>query len=130
LTDTEHVTIQLETEIYGITSNEQTWFKKHFSIRLIEFEAWLETIGILDLRKSIKQRMIRCGYPKMNLVSLISVSIRCMGSVDNFTTDISEWLHIIIEKKAYRSNNKVNYIRQMLKHNNWCTGFDYMEETQ
>jgi hypothetical protein len=52
-----------------------------------------------------------------------------MGSGDNFTTDISEWLHIIMETKAYRSNNKVNFIRQMLKHNDWCTGFDYMEET-
>ena len=32
-------------------------------------------------------------------------------------------------KETYRSINKVNYIRQMLKHNDWCTGLDYMEET-
>ena len=34
-----------------------------------------------------------------------------------------------IVKKAYRSTNKVNYIQQMLKHNERCTGLDYMEET-
>jgi len=51
-----------------------------------------------------------------------------MGSGDDFTTDISERLHIANVKEAYRSTFKVNYIRQMLKHNDWCTGLDYMEE--
>jgi hypothetical protein len=51
-----------------------------------------------------------------------------MGSGDNFTTDISERLHIGNLKEAYRSTNKVNYIQQMLKHNDRCTGLDYMEE--
>jgi len=100
-----------------------------FSIRLIKFEAWWETIGIQALRKSIEQRVIHFGYPKMHLVSHISESIRLMGSGDNFTTDISERLHIATVKEAYRSTNKVNYIRQMLKHNARCTSLDYMEET-
>jgi len=52
-----------------------------------------------------------------------------MGSGDNFTTDISERLHIANVKEAYRSSNKVNYIRQMFMHNDRCTGLDYMEET-
>jgi len=52
-----------------------------------------------------------------------------MGSGDNFTTDISEQLHISNVKEAYRSSNKVNYIRKMLKHNDRSTGLDYMEET-
>jgi len=52
-----------------------------------------------------------------------------MDSSDNFTTDISEWLHIAKVKEAYLSTNKVNYIRHMLKHNDQCTGLDYMEET-
>jgi hypothetical protein len=37
--DTEHVAIQLEREIYGITSNEQKRFRTEISIPLIEFEA-------------------------------------------------------------------------------------------
>ena len=65
----------------------------------------------------------------MHLVSHISESIRRMGSGDNFTTDISERLHIANVKEAYRSSNKVNYIRQMLNHNDQCTSFAYMEET-
>jgi hypothetical protein len=40
LADTKRITIQVERAIYGITSNEQKWFKNKFSIRLIEFEAW------------------------------------------------------------------------------------------
>jgi len=129
LADTERVTIQLETEILGITSNEQKRFKKEFSIRLLEFEAWWETIGIQALRKSIEQWVIQFRYPKMDLVSHVSESIRRMGSGDYFTTDISERLHIAHVEEAYRSTNKVNYVRQMLKHNDHCTGLDYMEET-
>jgi len=110
LADMERVTNQLEREIYGITSNEQKQFKTEFSICLIEFEAWWETIGIQAHRKSIEQRVIHFGYPKMHLVSHISESIRRMGSGDNFTTDISEPLHITNVKEAYRSTNKVNYI--------------------
>jgi hypothetical protein len=52
-----------------------------------------------------------------------------MGSSDNFTTKISERLQISNVKKGYPSTNKVNYIQQMLKHNDQCTGLDYMEET-
>jgi len=52
-----------------------------------------------------------------------------MGSGDNFTTDISERLHIANVKVASQSSSKVNYIQQMLKHNDRCTGLDYMEET-
>jgi len=51
-----------------------------------------------------------------------------MSSGDNFTTDISERLHIANVKEAYRSSNKVNYIRQMLQHNDRCTGLDYVKE--
>jgi hypothetical protein len=76
LAGTERVTNQLEREIYSITSNEQNRFKKEFSIPMIEFEAWRETIGIQTLRKTIEQRVIHFGYPKMHLVSHISESIR------------------------------------------------------
>jgi hypothetical protein len=129
LADTERVTIQREREMYGITWNEQKRFKTEFSIHLIEFEAWWEAIGIQAIRKTIEQRVIHPGYPKMHLVSHISESIPRMGCGDTFTTDISEWLHIANVKEAYLSSNKVNDIRQMLKHNDRCTGLDYMEKT-
>ena len=95
LADTERVTIQLARENIGITSNEQKRFKKEFSIRMIEFEAWWETIGIQTLRKTIEQRVIHFRYSKMYLISHILESIRGMGSGDNFTTNISEWLLVL-----------------------------------
>jgi hypothetical protein len=52
-----------------------------------------------------------------------------MGTGDNFTPDISELLHIANLKEACRSSNQANYIRQMIKHNDWCTGLNYMEKT-
>jgi len=76
LADSERVTKQLDREIYCITSNEQMRFTKEFSLRLIKFEACWEKIGIQALRKTIEQRVIHFGYPKMHLVSHISESIR------------------------------------------------------
>jgi hypothetical protein len=69
-------------------------FKKEFSIRLIEFEAWWQAIGIQELRKTIDQHAIHFGYQKMHLVSHKAESIQRMGSGNNLTTDISERLHI------------------------------------
>ena len=58
LADMESVTNQLVREIYGITSNEQKWFKKELSIRLIQFEAWWDTIGIQILWKTIEPHVL------------------------------------------------------------------------
>jgi hypothetical protein len=103
---------------------------KEFFICLAEFEAWWQAIGVRELPKSIEQCVIHFRHPTMHhLVSHISKSIRRMGTGDNVTTNISERLHIGNVKKEYQSTNKVNYIPQMLKHNDWCTGLDYMEET-
>ena len=108
--DTERVTYQLEREIYGITLNEQIWFKKEFSLRLIEYQAWWKTISIEQLRKTIQQLVIHFGYPKMHLVSHKSNYIPRMDSSDNCTTDISEPLQIANVDEAYRSSNKPNHI--------------------
>jgi hypothetical protein len=110
LADTGRVSFQLEREIDGITVNEQKQFKKDYSICMVEFEAWWGTVWIQALRKTIKQHVIHFGYAVMHLVSHISESIRRMGSGGNFTTDISERLHIPNVKVAYQSGNKVNYL--------------------
>jgi len=94
LADTERVTIQLQKEIYGNTSNRQKRFKKECLTRLTEFESWFETIGIQALQNTIEQSVIHFGYPKMHVGSQISESIGRMGSGDTFTTDISERLKI------------------------------------
>jgi len=108
LADMKRITNQLQREIHGITLNEQKRIKKEFSIHLIKFKTWLETIGIQVLRKTIEQRIVHVGYPNMHLVSHISESIGGIGSGDNFTTDISEPLAIATMNEAYRSSNKDN----------------------
>jgi len=69
IADTDRIANQLDRVIYGVTSNEQMRFKKEFSIRLIEFEAWWQAIGVQQLRETIEQRVIYLGYSKMHLVS-------------------------------------------------------------
>jgi hypothetical protein len=110
LADTERVTIQLELEIYCITSNAQKRFQKEFSVCMIKCEAWSEISDIQELVKTIEQRAIHFGYPKIHLVRPISESNRRMGSSDNFTPDICKQLPIANLKEAYWSSNIVNYI--------------------
>jgi len=129
LSDTERITNQVQREISSITWNGQKKLKVEFSIHWIKFEAWWETIGIQAIRKTIAQCILYFRYPNIPLVSHISESIQPMGYSDNITTEISEWLHIANMNESYRSSNKVNYIRQVLKLNDQCTGLDYLEET-
>ena len=51
-----------------------------------------------------------------------------MGSPDNFSTDISEHLHIKNIKHAYRKCNRVEYVKQMLFYNDRVLGLQYMAE--
>jgi len=129
IADMDRIVSHLEREIYGITSNEAMQFKKELAICLIEFEAWWQTISIQEHRKAMQQCVIHFGYPKMHLMRHISQSIGWMDAGDNFTTIISEQLHIGNVKEAYRSTNKVHYFWQMLKHNDLSTSYDYLEET-
>jgi len=52
-----------------------------------------------------------------------------MDCGDNFTSNILEQLHMANMKEAYQSTNKVNYVLQMLKHNNHRTRHDYIKKT-
>ena len=52
-----------------------------------------------------------------------------MGSPDNFSTDVSELLHVEMVKEAYRSTNRVNFEEQILWYNDRHTGLAYMIQT-
>jgi len=106
LADTERVTIQLEREIYGITSNDQKQFKKEFSVHMIEFYPWWEIIGIQALRKTTKRRIIHFRYQKLHPVSHVSDRICRIGSGHNFTTDICEQLYIATMKEHINLERK------------------------
>jgi len=90
----DRVANQLESEIYGITTNEQMRFKKELSVCMIKFEAWWKAIGDQKLRNSIKQCVIHFGYRRKHLVSHISESIWRMGSGNDVPTAIAVRLNI------------------------------------
>ncbi|KAG0643370.1 hypothetical protein HOY80DRAFT_997773 [Tuber brumale] len=62
----------------------------------------------------------------MHMLSHASNTIHRIGSPDNFSTDISELLHIENIKEAYRASNRVQYEDQMLWYNDRQTGIVYM----
>jgi len=130
LADIECFTGQHGRDIYGTTLNGEKQFRKKLSVCLIELEAWSKTISILVLLQVIKKCIIHFGYPCMHLVTHIFMSIWTMGGRDFLTNDSSEQLHIPNVKEACQSTNKVNYIWHVLQPNDWCTGLDYVVETQ
>jgi hypothetical protein len=46
IADMDRVVNMLEGEINGITSKEQMWLTKEFSIGLVEVEPWWQAIGV------------------------------------------------------------------------------------
>jgi len=53
------------------------------------------------------------NFPKMHLWSHLTDHIRQHGASDNWTTDVSEGLHVS-PKNAYRATNRVNFVSQLL----------------
>ncbi|KAG8680503.1 hypothetical protein FRC09_018192 [Ceratobasidium sp. 395] len=54
------------------------------------------------------------GIPKIHMLSHYVQLIREYGTIDGFSTDISERLHIDYVKVPYRASNKVDPIEQMI----------------
>ena len=79
--------------------------------------------------EKLRTEVFHFQFPKMHLLSHISESISQMGSPDNFSTDVSELLHVEMVKEAYRSTNRVNFEQQMLWYNDRYTGLTYMIQT-
>jgi len=48
---------------------------------------------------------------------------------DSCSAEIFEQLHIGNVREPYHSFNIVNYIRQILKHSNWCTVLENIKKT-
>ena len=81
------------------------------------------------LRKRLESECFHFGKPKMHLLSHYREFIIRMGASHNFSTDISELLHISNITDAYRASNRVNFMRQVLVHNDRHTALDYMHQT-
>jgi len=101
------------------------WDQKH---REAEELRWTEARIDKEYEK-LRTEIYNFQFPKMHLLSHITESIRQMGSPDNFSTDVSELLHIEMVKEAYRSTNRVSFEEQMLWYNDRYTGLAYMVQT-
>jgi len=101
--------------------------KKTLPMSLIKFEASWQAIGIQELRKTIIQGVIHFGYPKLHLASHVSQYIWQIRSGEIFSLNISDMLYTGNVKQRYRSTNKLNFMRQLLKHNDQSSGYNYME---
>src|SRR5207237_6089404 len=79
---------------------------KNFQKRWATIEARGSEEGWSMLRMKAEKEKLESAiyhfqFPKMHMLSHVSNSIRRMGSPDNFSTDISELLHIDNVKEAY-----------------------------
>jgi len=101
------------------------WDQKH---KEAEELRWTEARIDKEYEK-LRTEIYNFQFPKMHLLSHITESIRQMGSPDNFSTDVSELLHIEMVKEAYRSMNRVSFKEQMLWYNDRYTGLAYMVQT-
>ena len=81
------------------------------------------------LRKRLESECFHFGMPAMHLLSHYRECIIRMGASDNFSTDISQLLHISNVKYSYRASNQVNFMCQVLAHNDRQTAFDYIHQT-
>lgn len=86
-------------------------------------------VQIQRVRRALKLKVNNFSYIKMHLPTHIADCVRYMGSPDNFSTDISELLHIENIKEAYRASNRVDYEKQMLFWNEWILNLAYMDQT-
>ena len=101
------------------------WERK---VKEAEKRGWAQARRDREYEK-LRAEVFHFQFPKMHLLSHISESIRRMGSPDNFSTDVSELLHVEMVKEAYRSTNRVNFEEQMLWYNDRNTGLAYMIQT-
>jgi len=60
----------------GITLNDRMRLKKELSIRMIDFEAWWQAIGVQEFQTTIEHCVIQSECPMMHLMSHISESIQ------------------------------------------------------
>ena len=125
----EQTSHRVEVEVFGVGIAEQAAFKEELNVQRRQFEQDWEFRKGPALQKRLESEYFHFGKPKMHLLSHYQEFISRMGAPDNFSTDISELLHISNGKAAYRASNRVNFLLQILAHNDRHTALDYMHMT-
>jgi len=79
--------------------------------------------------QKLKTAIYLFQFPKMYMLGHVSNCIPQIGLPDNFSTDISELLHIENVKEAYQASDRLRYEEQMLWYHDRHTGIAYMVQT-
>ena len=125
----EQIYHRVEVEVFGFDTAAQAAFRQAMGEKRRQYDQDWEVRKGPALRKRLESECFHFGKPKMHLLSHYREFIIRMGAFDNFSTDISELLHISNVKDAYRASNRVNFMRQVLAHNDRHTALDYMHQT-
>lgn len=124
ITDTNRIAIDLQREIEGITSNEQECLQQEFTIGVISYDSWWQSIGVYHHQNTIEHHVNWIGLSDIHLMTHKSESIWPMGSLDKIITETCEWLHISNVNEELQFTIQVSHIQQMPKHNDLCTSLD------
>ena len=113
----EQIYHRVEVEVFGVDSAVQAAFRQAMCEKRRQYDQDWEVRKGPALRKRLESECFHFGKPKMRLLSHYREFNIRMGASDNFSTDISELLHISNVKDSYRACNRVNFMRQVLAHN-------------
>lgn len=125
----EQIYHRVEVEVFGVDAPAQAAFRQAMGEKRRQYDQVWESTKGPALQKRLESEYFHFGKPKMHLLSHYREFISRMGAPDNFSTDISELLHISNVKEAYRASNRVSFMRQVLAHNDRHTALDYMHQT-
>ena len=125
----EQIYHHVKVKVFGFDTAAQAAFRLAMGEKRRQYDQDWEVRKVPALRKRLEFECFHFGKPKMHLLSHYHEFIVRMGASDNFSTDISELLHISNVTDACRASNRVNFICQVLAHNNRHTALDYMHQT-
>ena len=128
VTDDRHQQVhdRIEVEIFGVDGVAQAAFRLALNQKRKQYDLDWEARKGPALQRKLESECFHFGKPKMHLLSHYREFITRMGATDNFSTDISELLHISNVKVAYRATNRVTFMPQVLAYNDRHTALDYM----
>jgi hypothetical protein len=122
----QEVDRRLEIKFHGAIQAAQAAFRHAITEKRPNYDQKWDSRKVPNVQKQLLLQFYHYGKPKMHLLSHYRDFISWMGAPDNFSTEISEILHISNIKEVYRASNGDNFMLQLLEHNDHYTAIDYM----
>jgi hypothetical protein len=124
----QEVARRLEIEVYWASQAALAALRHAITEKHLKYDQEWNSRKGPNLRKQLMLQFYHFGKPKLLLLSHYCEFITRMGASDYFSTEISELLQISNVEEAYRASNGVNFMLQLLQHNDRYTAMDYLEQ--